>query len=237
MGLASVASRMESTQAAKVCAQAADIFIAALDKETDSNARVALAAGLSSVASRMESAQAAKVCGPAADSFIAALDKEMDSNARRELAVGLASVVSRMESVQAADILIAALSREADFNARVELAKGLSAAAAGLTLDARDQTRHATVLAAGTFTTPPSILPSLALLHAVAPPQPLPAQHLVELLKNPFCVGRTRSAVLDVLEFTYKRPFKDQWEFVEYAQRHQPQLDLLSPPKRSEAKP
>jgi hypothetical protein len=35
----------------------------------------------------------------------------------------------------------------------------------------------------------------------------------------------------------YQRPFKDQWEFVEYAQKHQPQLDLLTPPKRPEPKP
>ncbi|MBM3980981.1 MAG: hypothetical protein FJ304_11980 [Planctomycetes bacterium] len=68
-------------------------------------------------------------------------------------------------------------------------------------------------------------------------PKPLPAQDLVELLKHPFCVGEARRAVLDALEFTYKRSFKDQWEFVEYAQKHQPQLDLLTPPKRPEPKP
>jgi hypothetical protein len=38
--------------------------------------------------------------------------------------------------------------------------------------------------------------------------------------------------VLDALAFTYQRKFKDQWEFVEYAEKHQPQLDLLTPPKR-----
>jgi hypothetical protein len=54
----------------------------------------------------------------------------------------------------------------------------------------------------------------------------------VELLKHPFCVGEARRAVLNALEFTYKRKFADQWEFVEYAQQHQPQLDLLTPPKR-----
>jgi len=56
-------------------------------------------------------------------------------------------------------------------------------------------------------------------------------------LKHPFCVGEARRAVLDALEFTYKRPFKDQWEFAEYAQKHQPQLDLFTPPTRSGANP
>ena len=65
-------------------------------------------------------------------------------------------------------------------------------------------------------------------------PGPVPPQTLVELLKHPFCVGEARRAVLDALEFIYSRKFKDQWEFVEYAQKHQPQLDLLSPPKRPE---
>jgi hypothetical protein len=57
---------------------------------------------------------------------------------------------------------------------------------------------------------------------------------LVELLKHSFCIGEARRAVLDALEYTYQRPFKDQWAFVEYAQKYQPQLDLLSPPKRSQ---
>jgi hypothetical protein len=65
----------------------------------------------------------------------------------------------------------------------------------------------------------------------------LPAEELVDLLKHPLCIDKPQRAVLDALEFTYKRPFKDQWEFVEYAQKHQPQLDLLTPPKRPEAKP
>ena len=56
-------------------------------------------------------------------------------------------------------------------------------------------------------------------------------------MKHPFCVGEARRAVLDALEFTYRRPFKDQWEFVEYARKHQPHLDLLTPPKRPEPKP
>lgn len=60
---------------------------------------------------------------------------------------------------------------------------------------------------------------------------------LVELLKHPFCVGEARRAVLDALEFAYSRKFKDQWDFVEFAQKQQLQLDLLSPPKRPDPKP
>ena len=79
------------------------------------------------------------------------------------------------------------------------------------------------------------LLPGLAYLHPeINPrPQPLPPQALVELLKRPGIFGEARRVVLDALEVTYQRPFKDVWEFVEYAQKHQPPLDLLSPPKRT----
>ena len=40
-------------------------------------------------------------------------------------------------------------------------------------------------------------------------------------------------AVLKASEFTPAQTFADRLEFVEYAQKHQPQLDLLTPPKRS----
>jgi hypothetical protein len=95
--------------------------------------------------------------------------------------------------------------------------------------------QRATILAVGSFTATPNILPSLPLLHPTFHPQPrpLPSETLVELLKHPFCIGEARRAVLDALEFTYKRKFANQWEFAEYAQKHQSQLDLLTRPKRS----
>ncbi len=67
-------------------------------------------------------------------------------------------------------------------------------------------------------------------------PRPLPPQQLVELLKHPFCVNEGRRAVLDALEFTYERRFKDLWEFVAFAEKEHPELDLLTPPKRPEKK-
>jgi hypothetical protein len=81
-------------------------------------------------------------------------------------------------------------------------------------------------------------LVGIANLHpAVLPkPRPLPPQQLVELLKHPFCVKEARRAVLDALEFTYDRKFADLWEFVAFAEKEHPELDLLTPPKRPEKK-
>jgi hypothetical protein len=61
----------------------------------------------------------------------------------------------------------------------------------------------------------------------------LPPPVLVELLKNPLCVGNGRRAVLDVLEIHYQRHFADQWDFVCYAQDNNLGFDLTSPPKRT----
>jgi hypothetical protein len=57
---------------------------------------------------------------------------------------------------------------------------------------------------------------------------------LVELLKHPLCVGEARRAVLDALGTHFHRTFADQWDFVRYATEQNLDLDLISPPKRSE---
>ncbi len=79
----------------------------------------------------------------------------------------------------------------------------------------------------------PMLLPPPPLWHAAAPlPPPLPPQALVDLLKQPFCVGVARRAVLDQLERRYGRPFADQWDFARFALERKLGLDLTSPPKR-----
>jgi hypothetical protein len=98
---------------------------------------------------------------------------------------------------------------------------------------------RATVLATGTLGTTTGSSQGLSLLHPYFYPQPkpIPPQTLVDLLKHPFCVGQARRIVLDALQFTYNRPFADQWEFVKYVQDNKLPLDLLTPPKRPERKP
>jgi hypothetical protein len=69
--------------------------------------------------------------------------------------------------------------------------------------------------------------------HALEPSRkPLPAQMLVDLLKDPLCVGAAKRLVLDQLKRHYGRRFADQWDFARFAAEKQLDLDLLSPPKR-----
>ncbi len=146
--------------------------------------------------------------------------------------------------------MIATVATTADPTTLAELLTALAAteprptdaALAGALLDtlARTPGRPATGAVAGYFTAgalglrPGAVKPGTTphILPWVPAARPLPAPVLVELLKHPFCVGEARQAILDALAFTYNRPFADQWEFVEYAQKHQPQLDLLTPPTR-----
>jgi hypothetical protein len=60
----------------------------------------------------------------------------------------------------------------------------------------------------------------------------LPAQLLVDLLKQPLCVGEARRVVLEQLGRHYNRPFADQWEFVDYVRNNKLPLNLTTPPQR-----
>ena len=238
--LSHVARRMEPAAAAEVCAPVAQLLADALAKKKTAGGRDDPADGLPRVAGPTEAAEAARLL---TTELIDELAKPGRSNECCIAAERLAMVAGQMEAAAAAErcapvahLLIQALPGYANLYERQILAEGLRALTGGLPSNARDRSQHITILAAGAFATPHNLLPSLPLLHPHFHPQPrpLPPQTLVELLKHPFCVGEARRAVLDALEFTYSRKFKDQWEFVEYAQKHQPQLDLLSPPKRPE---
>jgi hypothetical protein len=98
--------------------------------------------------------------------------------------------------------------------------------------------RHGSLAAIlAVLATAESPLGTLALAGPVvtSPPPPLPVVDLVELLKNPFCVGPARRLVLKQLSRHYHRPFADQWEFVDFVERNKLGLDLTTPPRRPAA--
>ncbi len=93
---------------------------------------------------------------------------------------------------------------------------------------------QAVAAAVGSLHDSQGLLSSLALLQPAVEPFPrrLSDQELVELLKQPLCVGPARRAILDHLELQYQRPFADLWEFVRFAEEIKLGLDFTSPPKR-----
>ncbi|HMP59460.1 MAG TPA: hypothetical protein PKD86_08925 [Gemmatales bacterium] len=61
---------------------------------------------------------------------------------------------------------------------------------------------------------------------------PLATDTLVAMLHRPFTVLKTRRIILDILEARYHRHFRDQWDFVRFAQEQQLPLDFTAGPKR-----
>lgn len=114
------------------------------------------------------------------------------------------------------------------------LSRGLSVVLSRETSSApseRYNSAPATVAALGGPALPFAAL-AWAQLASQPPPPPLPAQTLVDILKQPFCVGNARRLVLEQLTRHYHRPFADQWEFVDYVHQHKLDLDLTTPPEQ-----
>jgi hypothetical protein len=153
------------------------------------------------------------------------------------LAEGLSAVAARLEPKEAAEAaatLTLAMTKNTDPAALRDLGQALSAI---LSRDPLDVSRRRFVSVASTIAQlggPAPILGTPAQLQPALkpPPEPLLAQTLVDLLKDPLCVGEARRVVLGQLARHYGRPFADQWDFVRFAEERQLGLDLLGPPPR-----
>jgi hypothetical protein len=233
--LSEVSGRLEPKEAREAAATLGQ----AMTRTTKADALVQLAAGLSAVASRLEPKEAAAVCSRATATRGQTMTKKVrDTLGLRSLAKGLLAVSGRLEpkeAGEAAAALTEALTRARNSHASGQhLREGLSAVLLQEDSFRLARRRHHGVGAVGVLSSPGSTLLAAALLRAdLEPlPPPLPAQILVDLLKQPFCVGETRRLVLDQLGRHYQRPFADQWDFVRFAQERRLGLDLLTPPRR-----
>jgi hypothetical protein len=183
------------------------------------DARQALAEGLAALAARMAPKDAAEL-------LTQAMTKTPVSQARRALAEGLAAVAYRMDPKdaapalrQAADILIRALNETTDALAYQALAQGLAAMAAYM--EPQDAARVA-AWSYFAWDLPTSYAQLLGRLETAG---------LVELLKQPLTVGKTRRLVLDELGNRYQRRFADQWVFVRFAKEQNLGFELAGPPQ------
>jgi tRNA A-37 threonylcarbamoyl transferase component Bud32 len=231
-GLSGLSGRIDPKQAADFAA----VLTKALSATREPWVLMVLAGGLSSLAGSMEP-------NDAAATLTQAMTKTTAAYSLMELAEGLSAAASRMEQKEAAAVcgraaakLTHAMSATKDKQAIGNEAYGLSAVLLREqpeTIDKRPHRVASTVATLGG--TGPTLAAPALLAPALQPlPPPLPAQTLVELLKNPLCVGEARRLVLGQLSRHYHEPFADQWEFVEYARRHRLELDLTTPPQKPE---
>jgi hypothetical protein len=175
----------------------------------------------------------AKDAAIAAAALIPAIKDTQNIYVLSALADGLSAVVARMEPREAAATLAGAIARETDPDA----ARILGQAFSSIRPDESPEVQRerslsaATTLAVQAGDVPP--LASLGFLTLAAKPLPwcVSTPDLIELLKQPLCVGVARRAVLDQLEVRYHRPFADQWEFIHFAQGQHLGLDFATPPR------
>jgi hypothetical protein len=197
-----------------------------------------LAQALSAVAARLEPKEATAVCGHAATTLRQTMTKTTADSELGQLALGLAAVAARLEPKEATAVCghaAANLSEAMSKSSKPwELKRVLLAVLCRESVPtfAQHSASVAATVAAPALAGMPLTVP--ALLHpALKPlPPPLPAQTLVDLLKQPLCVGEARRLVLGQLARHYHRPFADLWQFVDYARQQGLPLDLASPPQR-----
>jgi hypothetical protein len=233
LALSALVARLEPAQAAR----AADTLIQAMTKTTDPNAWLWLAQGLSAVAVHLEPPQAAR----AADTLIRAMAKT-DISYAMELAPALSAVAARMEPQEAAracaqvsDTFTQAMAKMPNSNALPsQPAQTLSRLLTGVDPPQLSRRSAAVLAAVGCLAGTGHPVATPALLAPALEPLPcrLSTPELVELLKQPTCIGPARRVVLDQLQNRYGQKFADQWAFVRFAQEQGLDLDFTSPPKR-----
>src|SRR5262249_39842994 len=152
----------------------------------------------------------------------------------QELARTLGSLASRMKPAEAAQLLADALAKETNSIVRSALAQALLAVAARIEpLEVAPRSHLVTRAVVGYLLQTPHLGNAATLMQSLEPlPCRFSTQQVVDLLKMPTCVDEARSAFLELLRNRYKQPFVDLWEFVEWAEKHEPGIDFTTPPKR-----
>jgi hypothetical protein len=229
--LEAVLGRLSAEDAARYAAAAARALTDAMATITDPFSLGPLASGLDAVWPRLDAEGAAV----AARALTDAMAKNAISLGLGPLAKGLHAVSARLSAEHAAtECCILADSVLKDPNHLQTTTLTLRIASVRLT---PDEAPARAFLAAAAFgeSMAPSV-PLCLLAPLVQLSQPLPSQfstqQLVDLLKMPTCIGPVREIVLEQLGQRYKRTFADHWEFVNYAEKHLPGIDLKSPPHR-----
>ncbi|WP_435011199.1 protein kinase domain-containing protein [Tundrisphaera lichenicola] len=119
-----VASRLDVTEASRVCSRAARTLVSALEREADVSARGRLASYLEAVTSWLDATEAARVSRV----LVSSLDRESSVDIRCILALNLGNMALRLDMVEAAGIaraLTTTLAKEADARARIWLVRAL----------------------------------------------------------------------------------------------------------------
>jgi hypothetical protein len=231
-GLPLLAARLEPKAAAQVHGRAAAALIQAMSGTTEQYSLRFLSDRLLEMAPHLNPNDASRIAAA-----LTPLLRRATASVLTNLAQIMAALATRMEASDAAGaarILLQQMSRTSD----ASLENFSSALSRETPAASRRRFLCVTATVAGLTGPGLSPVPFAIIQPALEPvPPPLSPQMLVDLLKHPLCVGEPRRLVLDQLARHYNRPFADPWEFVEYVHQHKLDLDLTTPPQRTDAAP
>jgi len=233
-GLSALAAHMEPKDVAQVARALTQVMARTTN---DLPALYDLAEGLSVLAIHLEPQESARLHSETTAILTQAAATPTRLLALYRSAWGPLVVAGRLEpqaATQATAVLIQAMTKTAEPYTLHELAHWLSAVLTRVDPPELPRRSAAVVAVIG----PPPGIDRLVATPILLDPalEPLPCrlstQQLVDLLKQPTCVGLARRVVLDQLENRYRQDFADHWAFVRFAQEQNLGLDFTSPPKR-----
>ena len=222
-GLAATAVRLQPARGASLCTSAAsNIARRIIDNPSQNGMRLDwLSSALVFLVPRMEPGKAADLCGKVVPDLAIALVNEEKIHTASRLAQSIAALAFYMPPgkeaairEQAARGLVEAMSTITSANNRFQedllrqIVNRLAASTLGIPAAELKRALHSTAFALIGLGGPYQSLPAIFFLPA--PPRPLPAQKLVDLMKLPFCVGKARRVVLNAhrayLQSPVRRP-------------------------------
>jgi hypothetical protein len=231
-----VADKLTAPQAQKWAGAAAQLLVCEMGKNPESLALGRLAEQLAALAVKLEPQQAKQLAGAAAQLLVARLGKPADPLfamlEAQPLAAGLAVLADKLEPQVGTELLVNQVGKTADYRARVALAMGLINVAKKLDSQQAQELNEAAAHLVITYLGINTDYDELSGTHARVLGDiigKLDRQVLVNALKDPFCVTPARQIVLKELGRRAGQTFADLWEFVSWAEQHEPTLDLRTP--------
>jgi hypothetical protein len=246
--------RLDARDAAPLSARSVAILTEAMTKKHDPTEPSEPFWGLVALAGWLEPKDATRAVGFLSEAIAKAAFR-MD---REDLARGLAALAGRLESSSSPfTALIGAMARsessfleipgqlepreeksDAGVNGKGQGIPGLWEEVFRAFLTSPQPSRRAIMASTAVACLGDGPGGSLALLILAVEPAPcrFSTSELVEMLKEPLCIGPARGAVLDQLEIRYQQKFADQWDFVRYARKQnleeREDFVLAGPPTR-----
>jgi hypothetical protein len=221
---------MDTRDAASVSDEAALRILDAMGKTTNSSYLRDFAESLSRLCGRLPRSSASKITSAAITRIVSGMQKTKAPMALRNFAVALDRLTRKMSDSEAANlastaasVIVSQMEKVSDVSELRLLADALGKLSKRM---GQKEAAKVDVFLAMKLRKAPDARDHVAAANK------LDVHGLVDLLKNPEYVGKARLDLLQQLGQRAGTRFRGIWDFVHWAQVHQPTVDLCAPPER-----